>query len=165
MSVHTESAAKPARMAVTAAVSRLRRGSLAALVLVVLEYAIGAYVSLYVAVPAADHGRGLSTAISNGPVPLSVHAVVGPLLGLAALGVLVQSVVARRWPVAGLSAVGLLAVALACVAGAGFVRTGETSASMAMSVLTGIALLCYALNLYVLGPASGAGKQWARKGG
>jgi hypothetical protein len=165
MSVHAESAAKPARTAVTAALCRLRRGSLAALcrlrrgslaalVLVVVEYAIGAYVNLYVTVPAADHGRGLSTAISNGPAPLSVHAVVGLLLGVAAVGVLVQSIMARRWMVAGVSAVGLLALALASVAGTGFVRTGDTSASMAMSVLTGIALLCYAVNLYVLGPAS-----------
>jgi hypothetical protein len=157
MSVHTESAAKPARTAVAAAVSRLRRGSLAALVLVVLEYAIGTYVSLYVTVPAADHGRGLSTAISNGPALLSVHAVVGLVLGLAALGVLVQSIMARRWTVVGVSAVGLLALALASVAGTGFVRTGDTSASMAMSVLTGIALLCYAVNLYVLGPAGRRG--------
>jgi hypothetical protein len=153
MSLQTESAAKPARMAATTALSRLRRGSLAALVLVVIEYAIGTYVNLYVTVPAADHGRGLSTAISDGPAPLSVHAVVGLLLGLAALGVLVQSIMARRWTVVGVSAVGLLALALASVAGTGFVRTGDTAASMAMSLLTGIALLCYAVNLYVLSPS------------
>jgi hypothetical protein len=157
MSVQTESTAKATRTAATAALSRLRRGSLAALVLVVLEYAIGTYVNLYVTVPAADHGRGLSTAVSNGPAPLSVHAVVGLLLGLAALGVLVQSITARRWTVVGMSAVGLLALALASVAGTGFVRTGDTSASMAMSLLTGIALLCYAVNLYVLSPASRRG--------
>jgi hypothetical protein len=150
MSMHTESAAKPARTTVTAALSRLRRGSLAALVLVVLEYAIGAYVNLYVTVPAADRGRGLSAAVSNGPALLSLHAVVGLLLGLAGLGVLVQSIMARRWMVVGVSAVGVLALALASVAGAGFVSTGDTSASMAMSMLTGIALLCYAANLYVL---------------
>jgi hypothetical protein len=157
MSVHTASAAKPARTAVTAALSRLRRGSMAALVLVVAEYAIGMYVNLYVTVPTADRGRGLSTAISNGPALLSVHAVVGLLLGLAALGVLVQSIIARHWIVIAVSAVGLLALAFASVAGTGFVRTGDTSASMAMSVLTGIALLCYALNLYALGPAARRG--------
>lgn len=156
MSVPMQSVAQPAPTTVTA-LSRLRRGSLAALVLAVLEYAIGTYVNLYVAVPAADHGRGLSTVISNGPAALSVHAVVGLLLGLAAVGVLVQSIMARRWLVVGVSAVGLLALALASVAGTGFVRTGDTSASMAMSVLAGIALLCYAVNLYVLGPASRRG--------
>jgi hypothetical protein len=151
MSVPAQSVAQPMRTAGTAALSRLRRGSLAALVLVVVEYAIGMYVNLYVTVPAADRGRGLSTAISSGPALLSVHAVVGLLLGLAALGVLAQSMMARRWMVVGVSAAGLVALALAAVAGTGFVRTGDTSASMAMSVLTAIALLCYAVNLYVLG--------------
>jgi hypothetical protein len=157
MNVHTEPAAKPVRTTVVAAVSRLRRGSLAALVLVVAEYAIGVYVNLYVTVPVADRGRSLTAAISNGPALLSVHAVLGLLLGLAALGVLVQSIMARHWTVVAVSAVGLLALAFASVAGTGFVRTGDTSASMAMSVLTAIALLSYAVNLYVLGPAGRRG--------
>ena len=157
MSVHTESAAKPSRAAIATALSRLRRGSLAALVLVVAEYVIGVYVNLYVTVPTADHGRNLGTAISNGPALLSVHAVVGLLLGLAALGVLVQSIMARRRIVVAASAVGLLALAFASVAGTGFVRTGDTSASMAMAALTGIALLCYAVNLYVLSQAGRRG--------
>src|SRR5215472_8149549 len=104
MSVQTGSAAKSARPTVPASMSRLRRGCLAAIVLVVAEYAIGTYVNLYVTVPAADRGRGLSTAISNGPALLSVHAVVGLLLGLAALGVLVQSILVRRWIVVAVSA-------------------------------------------------------------
>ena len=157
MSVDTHSAAKAVRRPGRTALSRLRRGSMAALALVVVEYAIGMYVNLYVTVPGADRGRGLSTAISNGPVLLSLHAVVGLVLGLAGLGVLVQSIMARRWMVVGVSAVGLLALALASVAGAGFVNTRDTSASMAMSMLTGIALLCYAANLYVLCPPEGAG--------
>ena len=100
--------------------------------------------------PKADHGSSLGTEISNGPAALSLHAVVGLLLGLGALGVLVQSVLARHWAVASVSAVGLLAMAFASVAGAGFTSTGDDSASMAMSVLTGVALLCYAVNLCVL---------------
>lgn len=159
MSVHTVSAAKPAHTAVAAARARLQGGSLAALVLVVAEYLIGTYVNLYVTVPAADRGRSLTTAISAGPALLSAHAVVGLLLGLAGLGVLVQSIMARHRIVVAMSAAGLLALAFASVAGAGFVRTGDTSASMAMSVLTGIALLCYAVNLYVLGRPAGAGQQ------
>jgi len=118
---------------------------------------IGMYVNLYVTVPAADRGRGLSTAISAGPALLSVHAVVGLLLGLAALGVVVQSIMARHRIVVAVSAVALLALAFASVAGDGFVRTGDTSASMAMSVLTGIALLCYSVNLYALVPAGWPG--------
>ena len=157
MTMHTESVAKPAGGAAAARVSRLRRGSLAVLVLTVVVYAIGMYVNLYVTVPKSDHGSSLGAEISNGPPALSVHVVVGLLLGLGALGVLVQSVLARHWVIVAVSAAGLLALAFASVAGAGFTRTGEDSASMAMSVLTGVALLCYAANLYLLRPPAPPG--------
>lgn len=152
MSAGTESASRPVRVAAPAGFARLRRGSLAVLVLIVAEEVIGMYINLYVAVPKADHGASLGSAISNGPVTLSLHAVAGLLLGLAAIGVLAQAVMVRRWGAVALSAVGLLALAFASVAGAGFTRTGDNSASMAMSVLTGVALLCYVANLYVLRP-------------
>jgi hypothetical protein len=131
-------------------VARLRRGSLVVLVLLVVEYAIGMYVNLYVTVPGADRGGGLGEAIANGPASLSLHATIGLLLGLGALGVAAQAVLIRRWAVVGASVVGLLAMVFASVAGAGFTSTGDTSASMAMAVLTGVALLCYAANLYLL---------------
>jgi hypothetical protein len=44
------------------------------------------------------------------------------------------------------------------VAGTGYTSSGDTSASMAMASLTGVALLCYAANLYLIrppGPGSG----------
>ena len=134
--------------------SRLRRGSLAVLVLTVLEYGLGMYVNLYVSVPAADHGggfaHGLGGAIASGPVVLGAHAVTGLLLGLAALGVLVQAVLSRRRGAIAASALGLLALALADVAGTGYTSTGDAGASMAMAVLAGAALLCYAANLHLL---------------
>jgi len=157
MNVDTESAVRPARTAAARGLARLRRGSLAVLVLVVVEYAIGMYVNLYVTVPKADHGGNLGGAISNGPATLSLHAVIGLLLGLGALGLLAQAVMARHWGVVALSAAGLLALVFASVAGTGFTGTGDNSASMAMSVLTGIALLCYAANLYVLRPGGRRG--------
>ncbi len=152
MSVETESSAPRARTATTAGLARLRRGSLAVLVLLVVEYAIGMYVNLYVTVPGADHGGSLGSAISNGPASLSVHAVIGLLLGLGALGVAAQSILVRHWGLIAASVIGLLAMIFASVAGTGFTSTGADSASMAMSVLTGIAMLCYAANLYLLRP-------------
>jgi hypothetical protein len=140
-----ESAAPSAR-----GLARLRRGSLAVLVLLVAEYALGMYVNLYAAVPGADHGGGLGNAIANGPASLSLHATLGLLLGLGALGVAVQAILIRRWVLVAASVVGLLAMIFASVAGAGFTSTGDTSASMAMAVLTGVALLCYAANLYLV---------------
>jgi hypothetical protein len=103
MSVETESSAPRARTPTTAGLARLRRGSLAVLVLLVVEYAI-------------------------------------------------ESILVRHWGLIAASVIGLLAMIFASVAGTGFTRTGADSASMAMSVLTGIAMLCYAANLCLLGP-------------
>jgi hypothetical protein len=64
MSLGTRALARPGRRG--AAAVRIRRGSLAVLVLTVLEYGIGMYVNLYVSVPAADHGGDLGHAIANG---------------------------------------------------------------------------------------------------
>lgn len=150
MSVETESSAPRARTAAAAGLARLRRGSLAVLVLLVVEYAIGMYVNLYVTVPGADHGGSLGSAIANGPAALSLHAVLGLLLGLGAVGVAAQSVLIRRWGPIAASVIGLLAMIFASVAGTGFTSTGDDSASMAMSVLTAVAMLCYAANLYLL---------------
>jgi hypothetical protein len=135
-----------------AGLARLRRGSLAVLVLLAAEFVIGMYVNLYIAVPGADHGGGLGSAVANGPASLSVHAVIGLLLGIGALGVAVQSFLIRRWALIALSVAGLLAMILASVSGTGFTATGDGSASMAMSVLTAVAMLCYAVNLYVTLP-------------
>jgi hypothetical protein len=150
MSAQTEPAARPARHAAGTRLARLRRGSLGVLVLLVVEYGIGMYVDLYVTVPGGDRGGGLGAAISGGPAVLSVHAVAGLLLGLGALGVAAQAILARHWGVTGLSLLGLAAMAFASVAGTGFTSTGNAADSMAMSVMTGVALVCYAIIIYVL---------------
>jgi hypothetical protein len=151
MSLETESSVPRTRSAATAGLARLRRGSLAILVLLVVEYTTGMYINLYVTVPGADHGGGLGRAITSGPATLSLHAVLGLLLGVGALGAAGQSILLRRWCLITASVTGLLTVIFASVAGTGFTSTGDDSASMAMSVLTGVAILCYAANLYLLG--------------
>jgi len=142
----------PARVSTGATVklARVRRGSLAVLVLIVVEYAIGMYVNLYVAVPRADHAHGVGSAIANGPGTLSIHAVIGFLLGLGAVAVLVQAIMARHLPAIAFSAAGLFVLAVASAMGASFTSSGRPADSMGMSVLTGAGLLCYAANLYLL---------------
>src|SRR5450755_398761 len=157
MSLDAQSPARPVNTAATAGMARVRRGSLAVLVLVVVEYGIGMYVNLYVAVPRADHGRSVGSAIANGPTTLSIHVVIGLLLGLGAIGVLVQAVIARHPGAIASSAVGLFALAFASATGASFTSSGQPADSMGMSVLTGVGLLCYAANLYLLRPPSQRG--------
>ena len=154
MSLDAESHARPVSAAATAGLARLRRGSMAVLVLVVVEYGLGMYVDLYVTVPPADHGRSVGNAIANGPAVLSIHVVAGLLLGLGALGVLAQAVIVRRPGAIALSAAVLFALAFASVEGTSFTSSGDRVDSMGMSVLTGVGLLCYAANLYLPRPAS-----------
>jgi hypothetical protein len=157
MSVHTQSAARPVSAPAGVSLARVRRASLVVLVLLLAEYLMGMYVNLYVTVPRADHGRSVRSAIANGPVILSAHAVIGLLLGLSAVAVLVLSVIARRPSVIVASAAGLFALAVASVAGTSFTSTGQSADSMAMSVMTGVGLLCYAANLYLLPSATRRG--------
>lgn len=154
MSLEARSSAgqAPARTTSPAAatrMTRLRRGSLAVLVLIVAEYAIGMYVNIYSGVPGADAGHGPGTAIAQGPAILSAHIVLGLALTLSALAVLVSAVLSRRAAAIAASAAGLAALGLAVSAGSSFTSTGRPEDSMAMSVLTGVALLCYAVNLYL----------------
>ncbi len=150
MSVGVTPGTGPARAARATWQVRMRRGSLAVLVLLVAEYGIGMYVNLYVAVPRADHGGGLGEAISNGPAVLGIHALLGLLLGVGALALLVRAALARHWVVTALSAAGLFALVFASVTGIGYTSTGDPADSMAMSVMTGAAFLCYAASMYVL---------------
>jgi hypothetical protein len=150
MSVHPGITARAARSGTPAREARLRRGSLAVLVLLLVESGLGTYVSLYVTVPQGDHGGSLGRVISGGPAVLTGHAVLGLLLGIGAVSVLVQAVLARRWRLTALTTAGLLAIIFASVAGTGFTTTGDTAGSMAMSVMTDVALLCYAVSLYLV---------------
>jgi hypothetical protein len=61
MSLRAESSARPASTTASASLARVRRGSLAALVLLVVQYGIGMSVNLYVSVPGGDHGGGLGS--------------------------------------------------------------------------------------------------------
>jgi hypothetical protein len=53
--------------------------------------------------------------------------------------------------------VGLLAVLGAAASGAGFVNSDADGASLAMALLTAVALLCYLINTYLPGRAPGGG--------
>jgi hypothetical protein len=129
----------------------LRRASLAVFVLLVVQYGIGIAVNLYVTVPKADHGQGIGTMISTGPAGVTVHIVLGLLLILAAIGLIVQAVIARHRALIVTSVIGLLALAGAAAQGASFVSNGQESASMVMAVLTGVGILSYGVSLYLLG--------------
>lgn len=126
--------------------ARTRRGSLAVLALILAEYGTGMYINLYVTVPPADRGHDLGSFITNGPAVLSIHIAIGLLLALGAAGVLAQAAMTRHLPAIAASVAGLFTLALADSSGASFTSTGHPAGDMAMSVLTGASVVCYAIS-------------------
>jgi hypothetical protein len=135
--------------------ANIRWATLVALVMLVIEFTLGAAVNLYVTVPSADHGTGLATAIgkslTNGPGALAAHVGLGLLLTAAAILLLVLAILARHTPLVVHATIGLLAVLAAEASGATFVGRGNASASLSMAIATGIALLVYIAIVVILG--------------
>jgi hypothetical protein len=134
----------------------LRYMSVTMLVMLVTQYGLGIILNLYVAVPASDAHTGILTEIATAPAVLTVHAVLG--VALIGTGILLVARAARVRDrlLAGLATAGLTAIGGAFGAGEIFVRTGQDIASMAMAILTGLALLCY---IGALTAASAAGRE------
>jgi hypothetical protein len=137
----------------------LRANSFAALVILLLEYGLGIWVNLYGQLPASDNGAslpaGFGRAVADGPIGLSVHAVLGLVLILSAVTAVVRSFLARRPVLVGAAIAGLAAVVIAALSGARFVGHGTNATSMSMAIAAGIAIGAYAFMLFLAVPASG----------
>ena len=120
-------------------------------VALLIQYAVGLWVSVYVTVPARDQGGGILAAVgralANGPAALGLHAALGLLLLLGSIALVVRAVVARDRFFMVTTTVSLLAVLGAAGSGAAFVNNGQDGASLAMGLLTAVALLCQLINL------------------
>jgi len=143
----------------------LRRVSLAALIMLVVQYGLGIILNLYIAVPASDAHAGIMQEIANGPAMLTLHALLGLALIGVALVLLVRAVRIDDRVIAVLAAAGLTAIGGAFASGEVFVRNGQSGASLAMALLTGVALLCYIGVLAQVSSAQRRGLHPARAGG
>ena len=117
--------------------------SVTMLVMLVIQYGLGIILNLYVEVPASDAHAGILTEIATAPPVLTVHAVLGIALIGTAILLVARAVGVRDRLLAVLATAGLTALGGAFGAGEIFVRNGQDTASMAMAILTGMALLCY----------------------
>jgi hypothetical protein len=143
-------AALPARARQARKLSALRRASLASLVMLIVQFGLGVGVNLYVSLPSAGSGgRKISQAFTNGPA-LALHVVLGLLLIVAAIGLLVQAIMARYPLIIVLAAVGLVAIAGAAMQGFSFVHDSTNATSMGMAVATAVAMACYAAALFIV---------------
>ena len=150
-------AARPAVPQQARRLAGLRRAGLATLVILIVQFGVGIGVNLYVSLPAAGSGgRPAGQAFSNGAV-LALHVVFGLLLVVSAIGLLVQAIMARHWPVTVAAALGLVALVAAAGQGFSFVHDSTNAASMGMAAAGCVALLCYAAVLYLVRPPGGRG--------
>ena len=125
----------------------LRRASLAILIALIVQFAFGISVNLYVTLPAAGH-PGHADWFGNGPI-LALHAALGMFLVLAAVFVLVRAIMARNAALIVTSAAGLVAIGLAFFFGASFTEKLTNGYSLGMAIAFAVALACYAIGLYV----------------
>ena len=123
----------------------LRQASLAIMIVLIVQFALGMGVNLYVALPTA--GPHQSSWFGNGAL-LATHAVLGMILVIGAIAVLVRSIMARIMTLIVTSAAGLVAILLAAVFGSGFTSEHTNGNSLGMAMAAAVALLCYALGLF-----------------
>lgn len=135
----------------------LRTNCFAATVALLIEYGLGMWANLYGHLPASDHGAtvlsGIARAISNGPVGLSLHALLGLVLIVSAGTALVRAVLVRARVLITLAGVALVAILAAAMSGATFVGHGNDAASMTMAIAAAIAIAAYVIVLFVTGGA------------
>jgi hypothetical protein len=138
----------------TKRIGALRSNALAALVMLVLEFGLGVVVNLYATLPKSDSGAtflsALAAAIGNGPLSLSIHAVLGTLLLVTGIICIVRAALTRISSALTFSIIGLVGILAAWGSGVGFIGTQDDSASLAMAIATAVALLSYALIVFLV---------------
>jgi len=132
----------------------LRRASLAILIVLLIQFALGISVNLYVTLPAAGHSEH-SSWFGNGPL-LALHAAFGMFLVLAAIFVLVRAIMARKVTLIVTSSAGLAAIIVAFFFGATFADKLTNGYSLGMAISFAVALACYIIGLFAVSAPRGA---------
>lgn len=94
------------------------------------------------------------TAVGEGPVLVTLHALLGTLLLITATAAVFRAARLRATPLIALSAVALVAMLVAMLvawtSGARFVGSSTSGSSLAMALAAAVALFCYVLVLVAL---------------
>jgi hypothetical protein len=128
----------------TERLTALRGNCMGAAVLLIIQFALGISVNLYVTLP--EHKSFFSTVF--GSAALAAHAVVALVLFGAVVGALVRAIRARTAIV--FTSVGLVAVLAAAFSGASFASSQSNGASLGMALATAVAMFCYTAAVFSL---------------
>ena len=136
-------------------VGGLRANSLAAVVMLLIQYGLGMAVNLYSSLPTSDRGKSLfpafGAAVGNGPVLLTLHALLGTLLLVTGMAAVIRATRLSAPPLIALSTIAFASILGAWMSGADFVARMKNGSSLAMALATALAILCYAVTLFLLG--------------
>jgi hypothetical protein len=132
----------------------LRTNSFAAVVMLLIEFALGVGVNLYATLPASDHGKGLlpafGRAVTGGPIILTLHALLGTILLITGVSAVVRAALTHQPVLMTVTGIALLAIIVAWLSGSRFVGDMANGSSFAMAIATGVTILCYALILFIV---------------
>ncbi len=127
--------------------TRLLGASIGLVAMLVIQFILGMIYNLYGTAPTSKKSIGLF----SGPV-IALHVILGLLLFVAAVFHLIRAIGTRRALVIWLSAIGLVSIIGAGIAGLGFADSGAAGASLGMSLAFALALVCYVALLVALAP-------------
>ena len=139
----------------------MRTGFLSAMIVLVIQFLLGIAVNLFVTIPTDHPGarpveyfsgvvQSVTWAIIHGHMLLIVHASLGLLLVLAALGLLVQAIRARVRPMIVTTAIAFVAVLAAGFNGGSFLNYNEDFSSMLMAAFFAAAVIAYTAGLFIM---------------
>ena len=149
----SQAVAPPSAQKMQARQAGLRQATLAIVIVLIVQFALGISVNLYVTLPAAGH-PGHASWFGNGPL-LAMHAALGMFLVLAAVFVLVRAIMARNRTLIATSAAGLVAIFLAFFFGSNYTDKLTNGYSLGMAIAFAAALACYVIGLYAVSTRRG----------
>jgi hypothetical protein len=141
---------------------QMRNQFLGTLIFLIIQFLLGMAVNLFVTIPTNHPGakppeyfggvaQSVTWAILHGHVLLQVHAVLGLLLVLNALGLLIAAIRTRAADLIWITALGLFGVLAAGFNGGSFLNYNEDFSSMIMAIFFAWAVIAYAVGIFLTG--------------
>jgi hypothetical protein len=152
---------------------RMRDQFLGTLIFLMIQFLLGMAVNLFVTITTNHPGanppeyfggvvQSVTWAILHGHLLLVVHASLGLLLVLNALGLLLAAIRARHRDLITVTSFGLFGVLAAGFNGGSFLNYNQDFSSMLMAFFFTIAVVAYTIGLVVTGrPVHEAASAWA----
>jgi hypothetical protein len=141
---------------------QMRNQFLGTLIFLIIQFLLGMAVNLFVTIPANHPGasppeyfggvvQSVTWAILHGHVLLQVHAVLGLLLVLNALGLLIAAIKTRAGDLIWVTSLGLFGVLAAGFNGGSFLNYNQDFSSMIMAIFFAWAVIAYAVGIFLTG--------------